>query len=337
MIYNLNKMPKLHYITTLLIAVLLSTHIKAQIPINDSDAFNGTSLNTTLWNTETGGINDGHGIQLMYGSNIVEGGGYVKIHVDTLEPNVIYSGKTYAYQSGDFSSKLASFKYGYLEMRALYPGGSYLYWPAFWLYAQNCAVPYYYNEIDIAENGPYQSDSLHATSCNVLWAQADSCSPIHESAEIIRHLPRLDSTFHKYAILWDSLQITWYFDDVPVRTFNTVSEVPHNFLNLIFDIYVSGNQIAPHMPKDSLVIDYFNYYTLGTDCGTALTICSKSSYDRKVKQSITTATSGTCSPTFNTGDEYTLRATNFVELGAGTTINANGSGQFSILIVPCDQ
>jgi hypothetical protein len=56
---------------------------------------------------------------------------------------------------------------------------------------------------------------------------------------------------------------------------------------------------------------------------------------RAVEKNITTKTVGSNIPVFNLSDNCTLRATDYVILDAGTTINATGTGQFSVIITPC--
>jgi beta-glucanase (GH16 family) len=240
-----------------------------------------------------------------------------------------------------------------LEINAKYPVGNQLYWPAFWLWQNgNCHTSSAWdNEIDIAENLDSASYYGHETATNIHWGLPDSCTPYPNSQGIIKGLPRLDSIFHKYALEWDVNNLTFYFDDKPVRVVpNSLVPTPQHALNVSFGCGI--NPIYdPSLPKHKMpagganyIIDYFNYYTLNTDCQNVLTISNPSTdyYNpspphkaRAVEQSITTTTVGSQSPTFNLSDNCTLRATNYIILGAGTTINATGTGHFAAIVTPC--
>ncbi len=344
------------WVLALIIHFMLAPNNKAQIPVNDpawikdtalSDDFGGTSLKTYKWYAWDSGYQHGLGLLFNrpYHKDIVISGGTLKIKADTLDPNRTYSGTTYHYQGGQIDSKSPSFKYGYLEISAKYPIGNVFYWPGFWVWGQGSCTPgdEWYSEIDIAENQDSGSFNGHLYDTNLYSSDPGSCSGGITHLAFITGLPRLDSIFHKYAVQWDYDKVTFYFDDLPVRSVpNSVVPTSHYSLTLILDFYIiPWVHKLLHMPAATYEIDYFNYYKLNTDCDNALTISNpgtdyyKATSPRAIKKSITTETVGGASPTFNLSDSCTLRATDYILLGAGTTINGNGTGQFSAIITPC--
>lgn len=328
--------------------LLYNQSAKAQLPINDpawvkdtalSDDFSDTTLNTSKWNATNN--THGHGLEWMLSNNVIISGGSLKIHADTLiDPNH----PTYHYQSGEIGSVNTSYKYGYLEIIAKFPIGNALYWPGFWLWKNDCASsPKRYEEVDIAENGDSQSLDGHTMGTNIHWSNTNSCNLDNSSGLDITGLPRLDSIPHKYALQWDVDKLTFYFDDTPVRVVpNSVVPTPQHSLHVILDFYITPwLGYTPLMVAADFEILEFNYYKLNIDCDNDKTISNPSNdyYNatpsRAVKKSITTITVGGTSPAFNLSDNCTLRATDYILLDEGTTINASGNGQFTAIITPC--
>lgn len=366
---------------------------KGQIPSNDSawvkqttlsDEFNESYLDTVnLWThanfwwpfADVGWPGDG--ASLNYTHNVIMTGTTLKLKLDTLSPNVLeknYCGDSvyYAYQGERIWSKTASYKYGWLEISAKYPIGYYAPWVAFWLWnandsgsVGNCSnpPPFFYNEIDIAENGGWDSrhkntgTNIHVNTaippCGTWFSGADVTDDILS----IINTPGDTTSFHKYSVQWDTTKTVYYIDNVPVRTLTDT--LPHYGMFAILEIKADPwNIILPSNWSDTvggcyhtyaydtsgtgfpnyLQVDYMRYYKLIGDCNTALTLCTPNDYDRKVKKSITTNNS--CTPTFNPStwnSSYTLRATDYVTLDVGTTINPTGTGYFAIDILPCPQ
>ena len=338
---------------------------------NLSDEFDSAYLNLTRWSyTDNWPAN---GAEINYVRNLIMtgtgvGNGTLKIKADTLIPNVaVYPSNNgynppdtvhYAYQGGHINTNDTIYKYGYIEISAKFPVGHYDAWPAFWLWSGNCTT--FYNEIDIAENGGGDSRwGNTGTNMHVYYETHDSCSwdwPTTENYQRIYHTPPLDtSIFHKYAAQWEPNTVIYYIDDLPVRTIYKPDSTPTHNMGVILNFCIDPwNTILPTDWDPSkhhtynydttgtdfpqyFEIDYMRYYKLNADCSTDKTICNPGAdySSRAVEKTITTG--GSCSPTFNTSDGYTLRATDYVILDAGTTINADGSGQFSVIVTPCPQ
>lgn len=347
-----------NFIKIILFIFALQMNIKysiAQIPSNDvawikntnlSDAFSGSSFDPNKWWVEDSVWN--HGLGMQFARNIKVSGGTLKIVVDTLVPSRFYNGIEYFYQDGAIISNDTSFKYGYLEISAKLPVGNLAYWPGFWLWYDNSPSPCtWYNEIDITENGPYDSLDGHQMGTNI-WMNTNTCNydDAFSYGYVVSGLPKLDSIFHKYALQWNKNNLYFYFDDSLVRHISDQDgdTIAQHHLLALFDIFVTpwlGD--LPHMPKDTFEIDYFDYYTLNASCSSDLTICSPSTdyYSanppRSVKKTITTG--GGCSPVFNTDDKAAFRATDYILLEEGTTINSGTdlNGHITLIVEPCPQ
>lgn len=369
--------------------VLITSISFAQVPLpngdsswiyqsNLSDEFDSTALRTYKWNNAYwGGISPtiANGAEINYASNLSFNSATLKIKADTLVPNVTrawgtfpdyhYSqpsqSLTYAYQGGVIQSKTAGYKYGYFEYSAKFPSNKYSLWPAIWLLGGKDTVAY--NEIDIAENNAYQSfqgnligNNYHSSNITAIW---DSLWHGGFNNAVLPAGDSLSGAFHKYALQWDSLQISWFFDDVKVASLYdpTGAKIPRYSLGLLINFCVdpqfaylpnnwNGTNIPnPHRNKTPtnwpqyLEIEYVRYFKLSAECSSDLSnLCSPSGYNRKIKKSITTDAS--CTPTFNpstAAGSYTLRATDYILINEGTTINPSGTGYFTIEPTPCPQ
>jgi beta-glucanase (GH16 family) len=215
------------------------------------------------------------------------------------------------------------------------------YWPAFWLYNQNTSYcKGWYNEIDYLELDGQESSTGKVIGENYHWfdSTATSCSVATEYPYFIDTLTSTTSV-HKYAVLWSPENFSIYFDGNVVRNVYDPINIPthamYPLLDMVADEYW-GNAPKPGTTLPAyLQINCFNIYQLDTACSTSENFCStafnSSTYTYAVKDSIKIGgVSCTSSSTINTSSEVTLWATDFVCLGAGTTINANGSGYFAI-------
>ena len=273
------------------------------------------------------------------------------------------SGLTYAYQGGMIMAKgQAQYTFGYVEVNAKYPSKKYPLWPASWLWS-NSRTYKYYNEIDFAENSALQSYEGNHIGNNYHVADTSSnyYNGVNGGTDVTLPVDSLSGGFHKFAVQWDPHRIIYYFDDVTTSAIYDPSgdSIPQNAMTLYFNFCVDpwaaylpanwnndttyfnlphhGDKTPTHWPQ-YLEINYVHYYTLNQACGTDLTICTPTDYSaRKVQKSITVG-EGTCTPDFNGADtahSYTLRAVNYVILGAGTTINPTGTGYFAIDMTAC--
>jgi len=280
------------------------------------------------------------------------------------------NGLTYAYQGGMIQNTDTAYRFGYIEISAKYPSKKYPLWPAFWM---QYGTAHYYNEIDVTENGAGPTFDGNKVGNN--WAVSNTSGTPVVGNNVTAVLPSTDSlsgAFHTYAVEWNPKSFTYYFDHKATVTVydSTRSLIPQHGMTLILNFCIdpyyaklpadwTGKAFQPdtttgvvvhnlpnpnpvHWPQ-YFIIDYVRYYKLPiiANCTNTLSICIPSDYSsRDVRKSITVG-GGSCSPTYNPTNistSYTLRATDYVELDAGTTINSpTGTGYFAIDITACPQ
>lgn len=159
----------------------------------------------------------------------------------------------------DFSAGLITshdkfaFKYGYIEIRAKYPGGPGV-WPAFWLIGQG---QYWPPEFDIAEyygnRGVMHYGLCHGTLKNVEW---DSTGDKESHAE---------EGWHTFALDWRPNHATWLVDGV-VKKEITAEYVPNIPMYIILSNGVGSHHGPSGVPgpetcfPNSFEIDYVRVY-----------------------------------------------------------------------------
>jgi len=241
-----------------------------------SDDFNGTSLDQSKWNYQTG---DGCPGNCGWGNNELEyytsNSGNVSVSGGNLaltalyQPNYNGSGKNYTsgklVTSGKFSQK-----YGRYEARIKVPSAAGI-WPAFWMLADNTAWPGT-GEIDILEclntNPTTWYGTLHYAST----------SGVHQSMGSTWNSPvPLSNDFHIYACEWTTDHISWYIDGVLRGTVTKAAAVAGGgawpFDNqkffIILNLAVGGNfpgqnPISSQYPQ-TMLVDYVRVYS-GDPC-----------------------------------------------------------------------
>jgi beta-glucanase (GH16 family) len=147
------------------------------------------------------------------------------------------------------------FKYGYIEMRAKYPGGRGV-WPVFWLMPQAQGWP---PEFDIAEY--YAGSSvMHHGLChgNVYDPKWDSTGNKESAAEL---------GFHTWALEWSPGRAVWY-EDGAVKKVIEAEYVPQVPMYVILNNGVSSHIGPSGQPNEATVfpnffeIDYVRVYQL---------------------------------------------------------------------------
>jgi beta-glucanase (GH16 family) len=323
---------------------LISSTTYCQIPSNEGtwilkkqDDFN--SINTNDWHQlyHGGNCRNSTGLEMVSANNSYIFNGNLRLEAQkSSTPWSCFQGGTttyHNYRCGVLYSKFL-FKYGFWEISAKLPQG-YGFWPAFWLWkAGNCS---FYNEIDILER--FGGDILQEYSSIYHWATYDFlCNEYRaDYGEEITGLSDLSNS-HKYAVEWSPERMIFYFDDEPVKVFYDPVFTPKNAMETILNIAIDSY----NPPNGSTVfpayydIDYLKIYQLNTACSTVESICTfnPTTYNYALKKSISIA-GGSCTSNINTSSNVALRATDYVLLGDGTTITANGSGYFLADVIPC--
>jgi hypothetical protein len=171
-----------------------------------ADEFDGTSLDTSKWNTGwfgsgvTGPVNSAE--DACYDSrNISVSGGALHLRLTDAEATCTGAARPYSGAHVNTMGKF-SFSYGAVEYRAFVPstGGEIANWPALW---------------DTGESWPRdgETDTMEGLSGSV-------CSYWHSSGSDEGHCPSgdLGGGWHTFGHEWEPGRITWYYDGEPVHT-----------------------------------------------------------------------------------------------------------------------
>ena len=182
-----------------------------------SDDFNGNSLNTSIWNRQTGG-SDGGG----WGNNELQ------FYTDRTDNSYVSDGtlklvaKRENYGGCRFTSARLntagkkSFKYGKMEARIRVLGGNQDgVWPAFWMMGDDGTGWPYCGELDIMEhaNGrDYVEGTIHwgenGTMNHTFWGS-------YVGGNYYRFTDNVNNgitAWHTYGVTWDESSIKWYVD-----------------------------------------------------------------------------------------------------------------------------
>ena len=188
-----------------------------------SDEFNGTSLNTNLWNYYTGGWKDeNQQVQNCYTSeeeNVNVSGGSLNL-VGLYKPGKTCTGNT---KTGDFTSGFvqtkgkADFKYGYIEARIKMPKNKST-WPGFWMSPADKAYGEWPNsgEIDIVEakgsNYKFAASDAHWRDKNTPTGQTGG----HRSRQGVIPSSKFDThdttEWHTYGVKWTEGKLEYFID-----------------------------------------------------------------------------------------------------------------------------
>ncbi len=166
------------------------------------DEFNGTALDTRLWNDH---------IWFQSSSDAPDYGvsnGQLRIWPE-------------AASDGTFKSRILTTHqkfaqtYGYFEMEAKLPVGKGL-WPAFWLL--NSDSPPGEPEIDVMEAypggevGTWADENQHPIAFESSFYQDGNGQPTGLTGQMPFATGDLSSAFHKYAVQWEPNRLSYYFD-----------------------------------------------------------------------------------------------------------------------------
>lgn len=227
-----------------------------------NDEFDGTSLNTSDWNYETGASGWGNQESQYYrpGTNNANvANGYLTITAK----DESYGGAPYTSARLTTEGK-QSFKYGRIDIRARLPFGQGL-WPALWMLGDNFSTAGWpaCGEIDIMEliGGDGLNDrTVHGTAH---WDAGGQAS--HTGLTSLPDGEKFADEFHVFTITWDQNYIRWFVDDVQYHNLNIQSlsafHQPHFF---IFNIAVEGDWPGPVGPNTTfpqmMTVDYVRVF-----------------------------------------------------------------------------
>lgn len=170
----------------------------------------------------------------------------------------------YAYTSARLKTQgKYSFKYGYIEMRAILPVGQGI-WPAFWMMGNDGSWPAC-GEIDIMEKigGTSRENTVHGT---VHWGTSNPYNHMQYGLYTILN-EDLSAGFHTYAVEWTENYIKWFVDDkqyceIDIRgeQFSMFKQEFYILINLAVGGDWPGSPDADTVFPQQYIIDYIRVY-----------------------------------------------------------------------------
>ena len=218
-----------------------------------SEEFNGTALNTDLWNYDLGNGTYGWGnAELEY---------YKTDNAQVTNGNLVITAKRETTGSYNFTSSRIntkgkySFKYGKIVGKIKVPQG-YGMWPAFWMLGSSSATWPACGEIDIMEMRGGE-DNTSITTCH--W---QNNSAQHQYYSIgYPYSANLSQAYHYYEVEWDANTIKGRLDGNEYFTMNItnaeVSELRDNSYFIILNLAVGGNFFSPAITNQAAVTASF--------------------------------------------------------------------------------
>lgn len=229
-----------------------------------SDEFNGTALNTSNWNYETGGGGWGNHELQTYTSGTnnayIENGNLV---IEAKKDSVGYNNYTSARITTKGKQK---FTYGRVDIKAKLPVTKGI-WPALWMLGENITTVNWpaCGELDIMELIGKNPNKIYGT------AHWGSSSANHASAGGNYTLPSGDYSngFHVFSIEWSADKIEWSVDSTKFYELSMQNITGSNFpfdkdFFLIFNVAVGGdwpgNPDASSVFPQKMYVDYVRVY-----------------------------------------------------------------------------
>jgi hypothetical protein len=224
-----------------------------------SDEFNGTTLDNTNWNYETGGGGWGNNELENYttslnNSFLSAGNLIIEARKETLGSN--------SYTSARLTTK-KSFTYGRIDIRAKLPQGKGI-WPALWMLGANITtVPWpACGEIDMMELLGHEPSKVYGT---MHWGTSGD---VHIGGNYSLTSGDFSQKFHVFTLIWDANKLAWYVDDMLYFTGNK-TDVNGNYpfdkpFFFIFNVAVGGawpgNPDATTVFPQRMIVDYIRVF-----------------------------------------------------------------------------
>lgn len=220
-----------------------------------SDEFNGTAVDTTKWNFETGGPNPNNEKEYYQAANATVANGNLVITAKKETVNNLL------YTSARMNTlNKVSAQYGRIEARIKLPLGAGL-WPAFWMLGTNInAVSWpQCGEMDIME---------HINDTNTIYGTMHWNVSGAVQYGLTTQISNPDD-YHVYAIDWDTNSIRWYVDGTLYCTGNIQNDVNNTgafhlpffvVLNLAVAGDFPGQTVDLSKLPASMYVDYVRVY-----------------------------------------------------------------------------
>ena len=247
-----------------------------------SDEFNGTALDTQVWNVEVNGDGGGNN-ELQY---------YIRNNVKVADGALQITAKRENYGNKQFTSGRinsmgkAAFKHGIIQASIRLPQTANGLWPAFWLMGNDMSSGIgwpYCGEIDVLEAGGSQGiaagtqDRFFISALH--WGPyTNGQHPMYGNNTTAPYSLQ-DGAFHLYTLEWDETKIAMYLDDQTSPYFEmTISDTsqqnsPGNYFHkqffLLFNVAVGGTIPAIYDPnaitalaggERTMSVDYVRVY-----------------------------------------------------------------------------
>lgn len=225
-----------------------------------SDEFNGSSVNTSDWNFETGGSGWGNNeLQYYRAENATVSGGFLTITAKKES----FGGRNYTSARMTTAGK-RTFTYGKMEARLQIPMGSGL-WPAFWMLGSSIGSGTgwpYCGEIDIMEH----INTENQTHGTIHWQGPNGYSNYGGAVSTN------PANFHVYSVEWTPSEIKWFLDGAQYHVANIQNGINstqefHSPFFFLLNLAVGGNWPGFNIDESKLparyVVDYVRAYQLG--------------------------------------------------------------------------
>jgi beta-glucanase (GH16 family) len=184
----------------------------------------------------------------------------VQVSKGTLKINAIkenYNGSAYT-STRMLTRDKFSFTYGKVEVRAKLPAGVGT-WPAIWMLGNNIKTAGWpaCGEIDIMEHKGCEKNKIYTTLHypEHFGNKADGDSITIKNA---------NTAFHKYSTEWTATSITFFIDDVQVKSYINNSTSPfHKNFHIILNVAMGGNfagPLDPSITNATMEVDYVRVY-----------------------------------------------------------------------------
>ncbi len=220
-----------------------------------SDEFNGSSVDATKWNFETGNLNVNNEEEYYQASNATVANGMLSITAK----NESQGGQPFTSARMNTQTKF-DVTYGKIEARIKLPMGAGL-WPAFWMLGSDISTVSWPNcgEIDIMEH--INADSIIYGTMH--WSEGGG----HQQYGL--NIPSSPSEWHVYSVTWDTNSIKWYIDNTLFVTGNIANNINstdafHKPFFIILNLATGGQ--FPNKPVDvsklpaTMLVDYVRVY-----------------------------------------------------------------------------
>ena len=217
--------------------------------------FDSGSLDTDVWNIETGNNNGWGNSELQY---------YSADNVSVQDGNLVITAKAESKEGFDYTSARITtkdnfdFTYGRVEARAKLPGGAGV-WPAIWMLGSNFEEAGWPDsgEIDIMEYAGSDPGVIHGT----LHYPGNSGGDANTGTTDIANA---ETDFHLYSVEWTPEKIYFLVDNEVYHTVENTSEMPfHSDFFLILNVAMGGTfggDVDSAFSEASMVVDYVKVY-----------------------------------------------------------------------------